>query len=74
MFRISRKSPWPPSIDLSTVRETLRYIEDDARRVPGLERVAAAITATIKEIEDAERKVKPVALKPMTARFLPRRH
>ncbi len=37
MFRISRTRPWPPTIDLSTVRETLMYMRDDARAVPGLE-------------------------------------
>lgn len=74
MFRIPRSrsgSPaWPPMIDLSTVRETLSYIQDDMERVPELAKVAAALRATVAEIDQ----VKPrptVQNSPFAARFLP---
>lgn len=73
MFRISRHRPWPPSIDLSTVRETLIYMRDDARAVPGLEHVAASLDAAINEVDTAEAKLKPVALSPIASRFMPAR-
>ncbi len=73
MFRIPRSQPWPPAIDLSTVRETLLYMHDDMKRVPGLEAVTKAIETTLTEIESAEKKSKPVKLSPVTARFLPYR-
>lgn len=73
MFRISRHRPWPPAIDLSTVRETLIYMRDDARAVPGLEHVAASLDAAIGEVDAAEAKLKPVSLSPIESRFLPMR-
>lgn len=73
MFRISRHRPWPPSIDLSTVRETLAYMREDARSVPGLEQVADALANAIREVDAAERKLQPVSLEPIAARFLPAR-
>ncbi len=73
MFRISRHRPWPPSIDLSTVRETLAYMREDARSVPGLENVADALASAIREVEVAESKLQPVSLEPIAARFLPAR-
>ena len=75
MFRISRRQPWPPQIDLSSVRETILYIEDDLARVPGLEGVAAALKSAIREIDRA----KPPAALPAAKspaphfQFLPRR-
>lgn len=71
MFRISRSEPWPPAIDLSTVRETLVYMHDDMKRVPGLEGVAAAIATTLDEITAAESKSKAVPRSPISARFMP---
>lgn len=73
MFRIARHHPWPPTIDLTTVRETLCYMRDDARAVPGLEGVAAALAAALDEVEEAERRLKPAKLSPFAARFLPSR-
>ena len=73
MFRISRHRPWPPSIDLSTVRETLIYMRDDARSVPGLENVATALEAAIDEIDSAQEKLEPTSLTPIASRFLPAR-
>ena len=70
MFRIPRSRPWPPQIDLSTVRETLAYMQDDMERVPELKGVAAALKATMAEID----RVKPkptIANSPFAARFLP---
>ncbi|MEQ1710306.1 MAG: hypothetical protein ABL908_02775 [Hyphomicrobium sp.] len=74
MFRIPRSQPWPPAIDLSTVRETLLYMHDDMKRVPGLEGVASALAATLDEITTAEKqaqKARPAHLSPMAARFMP---
>lgn len=74
MFRIPRSNPWPPVLDLATVRETLHYMHDDMTRVPGLERVASALKAALTEIEAAERNAKPPVIGPFAARFLPRRY
>lgn len=74
MFQIPRSRPWPPEIDLSTARETLAYIEDDMRRVPGLEKVAEAISLAMAEIDAAERAVpQHYAYTPVVSRFVPRR-
>lgn len=74
MFRIPRRNPWPPTLDLATVRETLAYMHDDMNRVPGLERVASALETVLEEIETAERNAKPPVINPNAARFLPRRY
>lgn len=73
VFRIARHRPWPPAIDLSTVRETLTYMRDDARSVPGLEAVAASLDDAIQEVETAEAKLQPVSYSPIASRFLPMR-
>lgn len=73
MFRIPRSHPWPPAIDLSTVRDTLLYMHDDMKRVPGLERVASAIATTLDEIKAAESLARPATLPPSVARFMPAR-
>ncbi len=72
MFRIPRHNPWPPVVDLSTVRDTLSYMKDDMERVPGLERVAAALKEALAEIDRAKPPT-AVPLSPIAARFLPRR-
>ena len=41
-------------IDLDSVRETLLYIESDLRHAPGLETVAAGISAVLDEIARVE--------------------
>jgi hypothetical protein len=71
VYRISRTRPWPPSIDLSTVRETLTYMRDDARSIPGLEQVAAALDTALSEVDAAERRLQPVSYSPTMSRFLP---
>lgn len=73
MFRISRHRPWPPEIDLATVRETLIYMRDDARAVPGLEQVAQSLDAAIRDVDAAEAKLQPVSYGPVASRFLPAR-
>lgn len=74
MFRIPRKSPWPPAIDLGTVRETVAYMHDDMSRVPGLEKVAAALSTVLDEIASAEKNGKSASIVPISyARFLPKR-
>ena len=71
MFKIPRQRPWPPTIDLATVRETLHYMKDDMRRVPGLEKAAGALDNAISEIETAEEKLQPVNYTTIGAKFLP---
>lgn len=73
MFRIPRDKPsWPPAIDLTTVRDTLAYMQDDMARVPGLEKVAAAMAATLQEIDAVKPAPRPIAHgSPFAARFLP---
>jgi hypothetical protein len=62
-------------IDLATARETLAYMQDDMKRVPGLEKVADALASAIREMDAADHQVeKPLKLSPFAARFLPRRH
>ena len=73
MFRISRERPWPPTIDLATVRETLIYMRDDARAVPGLEKVAQSLDAAIRDVDAAETKLTPFSYSPIASRFLPAR-
>jgi hypothetical protein len=74
MFRIPRSHPYPPTIDLGTVRETLAYIHDDASRVPGLEKLTAALETAMAEATAAEHAVKGPVFGAMThARFFPRR-
>ncbi len=74
MFRIPRSQPWPPAIDLATVRETLLYMHDDMKRVPGLESVAEALQTALAEIETAERQAnqtRRTQLSPIAAKFMP---
>lgn len=72
MFRIPRDKSWPPEVDLTTVRETLAYMQDDMQRVPGLEKVAAAMAATLAEIDAVKPAPRPLASNsPFAARFLP---
>ena len=74
MFRIDKSNPWPPHLDLATARETIAYIEDDMRRIPGLESVADELGKAITAIEDAEARAPlGVPMKPFVSRFLPRR-
>jgi hypothetical protein len=74
MYRIPRSNPWPPTMDLTTIRETMRYMHDDMQRVPGLEKAARAINDAIKEIDLAERAhTRKQNLSPIAAKFLPRR-
>ena len=73
MFKIQRTPAWPPALDLSTVRETIAYMEGDLKRIPGLEAAALALKTAIAEIESAERTIRPKPLAVLAARFLPRR-
>lgn len=76
MYRLPRPKAWPPTLDLSTVRETLQYMHGDLQRVPGLEKAAAQMAKTIAELDAAERaanaKTRP-RLSVMEAKFMPRR-
>lgn len=73
MYRIPRSNPWPPQIDLSTLRETLLYMHDDMARAPGLEKLRDALALALKEVDAAEAGAhqKPASI--INARFLPRR-
>jgi hypothetical protein len=74
MFKISRAKPWPPSIDLTTVRQTVSYMHGDMARVAGLEKIVTALDAVIKEIDAVQcRPVVPLDAQLRRARFVPRR-
>lgn len=73
MFKIQRDPVWPPALDLTTVRETITYMEGDLKRVPGLEAAARALKTAIAEIEIAERAMKPTSYNVLSAKFFPRR-
>lgn len=73
MFKILRDPVWPPALDLSTVRETIAYMEGDLKRVPGLEAVAKALKTAIAEIDAAERAQRPKPFTVLSSKFLPRR-
>jgi hypothetical protein len=73
VYRIARSKPWPPSIDLSTVRETLVYMKDDMARDPELLRIRTALEIAIGEIDRAEQTPRAAVLSPLVARFLPAR-
>ncbi len=74
MYRIPRSNGWPPTMDLTTIRETMRYMHDDMKRVPGLENAARAIGVAIKEIDVAEQtENRRQNLSPIAAKFMPRR-
>ncbi len=72
MFRIPRSKPWPPQVDLSTVRETLAYMHDDMCRVPGMEKLRDALGVAMREVDAAERRAPPLVEGPFAAKFLPR--
>mgnify|MGYP003384744974 CR=1 FL=1 len=76
MFKISRETPWPPTIDLSTVRQTVAYMQGDMARVQGLEKIAAALETALKEIDAVQPRQPVVNLREHLARsrFLPRRN
>lgn len=75
MFKISRSNPWPPSIDLMTVRQTVAYMRGDTARVAGLEKVAAALELALKEIDAVQsRPVVPLSANVTRSRFQSRRH
>ena len=76
MFKISRTRSWPPAIDLSTVRTTVAYMQGDLARVPGFEKIAAALATAIKEIDAVEIQPRAVNLTAsvIRPRFLPRKH
>lgn len=65
MFKIPRPHSWPPALDLTTVRDTLDYMREDVARIPGLERIAAALEDALVEIEVVEREQQ------QKARFIP---
>lgn len=73
MYRIPRSKPWPPQIDLSTLRETLAYMHDDMARAPGLEKLRDALALAIKEAEAAEQGSPAAPFAALPVRFMPRR-
>ena len=76
MFKISRNRAWPPSIDLTTVRQTVQYMQGDLARVPGLEKISAALEAALNEIDAVQTRPSVANLNDpvLRARFLPRKH
>jgi hypothetical protein len=72
VFKLSDLARAKPRIDLETIRETLLYIESDCRENAGLERVAAALTEAIDEIERLEALNGPKhKAEPFYAHFVP---
>ncbi len=72
MFKLLDRAPVKPRIDLETMRETLHYIESDCRENAGLERVAAALSQAIEEIERLETLIGPKhKAEPFHAHFVP---
>ncbi len=72
MFKLSDLARAKPRFDLETIRETLLYIESDCRENAGLERVAAALTEAIDEIERLEALNGPKhKAEPFYAHFVP---
>ncbi|MEO1281838.1 MAG: hypothetical protein AAFV69_08895 [Pseudomonadota bacterium] len=59
MFKIPRQQPWPPTLDLATVRDTLLYMRDDMRRIPALARAADALDDALVELTVAEQTETP---------------
>ena len=58
-------------VDLGTLKDTIAYMHDDARRRPGLESLTLALDAVIKEIESLEARVPRRAAPAVSAaRFL----
>ena len=55
------RKPAVSQVDLDVIRETLSYIRDDMRRVPGLEKAVERLSATLREISAAEsRRLSPL--------------
>ncbi len=54
MFLSFRRFSPPQADNLALVRATICSLHDDARRTPGLERLAIAFGAVLREIDDAE--------------------
>ncbi|MEZ5843546.1 MAG: hypothetical protein R3D27_07410 [Hyphomicrobiaceae bacterium] len=54
MSSIVRTIAYPPEFDLSTMRETLRYMQGEMKRVPALADAAQALETAIIEMERAE--------------------
>lgn len=73
MYRIPRSNPWPPQIDLTTLRETLIYMHGDMARVPGLEKLRDALAVALEEAEAAQAVAQTKVTNITRARFLPRR-
>lgn len=73
MYRIPRNDPWPPRLDLTTLRETLIYMHDDMSRAPGLEKLRDALALALKEAEAAETAARTGEVRIGAARFVPRR-
>ena len=72
MFKLLDRSRAKPSVDLETIRETLLYIESDCRENAGLERIAAALSEALEEIERLEALNGPKhKAEPFYAHFVP---
>lgn len=72
MFKLLDRSRAKPSVDLETIRETLLYIESDCRENAGLERIAAALSEAVEEIERLEAMNGPKhKAEPFYAHFVP---
>jgi hypothetical protein len=55
VFKVSRTVPWPPLLDLHSVRRNLAPIQQDLASMPALAKASIALEAVIAEIDAAER-------------------
>jgi hypothetical protein len=60
-----------PLVDLGTILETLPYIRDDLRNLPGFERAAELVGTALSELEAADRRQLPQSI--LEAYLRPRR-
>lgn len=54
MFRINRQDPWPPEIDLASIRSTLTKLERSLDRVPEFSEIAKSLDEAIAAIDKVE--------------------
>ena len=72
MFEVFNRPRRSVSIDLASVRDTLRYIESDLNQAPELIRLATAVRSALSEIERLEQADTEIARPEfISARFLP---
>lgn len=72
MFRISRKQPWPPRLDTSSLRLELARIRKDLDQVPDLWPASMMIAEAIEELENADARSRLSGIAPLKGLRPPR--